>query len=44
MKTGPAVEKSMAPLRSFVAAPMRYQRLFLAGDSAHIVPPTGARD
>lgn len=43
MKTGPAVEKSMAPLRSFVAAPMRYQRLFLAGDSAHIVPPTGAK-
>ncbi len=41
--TGPSVEKSIAPLRSFVAEPMRYGRLFLAGDSAHIVPPTGAK-
>ncbi len=43
MITGPSIEKSMAPLRSFVAEPMRYGRLFLAGDAAHIVPPTGAR-
>jgi p-hydroxybenzoate 3-monooxygenase len=41
--TGPSVEKSIAPLRSYVAEPMRYGRLFLAGDAAHIVPPTGAR-
>ena len=41
--TGPAIEKSIAPLRSFVAEPMRYGRLFLAGDAAHIVPPTGAK-
>jgi p-hydroxybenzoate 3-monooxygenase len=41
--TGPSVEKSIAPLRSFVAEPMRFGRLFLAGDSAHIVPPTGAK-
>jgi len=41
--TGPSIEKSIAPLRSFVAEPMRHGRLFLAGDSAHIVPPTGAR-
>jgi p-hydroxybenzoate 3-monooxygenase len=41
--TGPSVEKSIAPLRSFVAEPMSYGRLFLAGDAAHIVPPTGAR-
>ena len=41
--TGPAIENSIAPLRSFVAEPMRYGRLFLAGDAAHIVPPTGAR-
>jgi len=39
--TGPSIEKSIAPLRSFVAAPMRYGALFLAGDAAHIVPPTG---
>jgi len=43
MRTGPAIEKSVAPLRSFVAAPMRHGRLFLAGDAAHIVPPTGAK-
>ncbi|TGG93393.1 4-hydroxybenzoate 3-monooxygenase [Natronospirillum operosum] len=41
--TGPSIEKSVAPLRSFVCEPMRYQRLFLAGDAAHIVPPTGAK-
>ena len=41
--TGPALEKSVAPLRSFVAEPMRWGRLFLAGDAAHIVPPTGAK-
>lgn len=41
--TGPALEKSIAPLRSFVAEPMRFGRLFLAGDAAHIVPPTGAK-
>jgi p-hydroxybenzoate 3-monooxygenase len=41
--TGPSIEKSIAPLRSFVAEPMRYGRLFLAGDAAHIVPPTGAK-
>ena len=41
--TGPSIEKSIAPLRSFVAEPMRYGRMFLAGDAAHIVPPTGAR-
>lgn len=40
---GPSVEKSIAPLRSFVAEPMQYGRLFLAGDAAHIVPPTGAK-
>jgi len=41
--TGPSIEKSIAPLRSFVAEPMSYGRLYLAGDSAHIVPPTGAK-
>jgi p-hydroxybenzoate 3-monooxygenase len=41
--TGPAIEKSIAPLRSFVAEPMRFGRLLLAGDAAHIVPPTGAK-
>lgn len=41
--TGPAIEKSIAPLRSYVAEPMRYGKLFLAGDAAHIFPPTGAR-
>jgi p-hydroxybenzoate 3-monooxygenase len=40
---GPAIEKSIAPLRSFVSEPMQYGRLFLAGDAAHIVPPTGAK-
>jgi p-hydroxybenzoate 3-monooxygenase len=40
---GPSIDKSIAPLRSFVAEPMRYGRLFLAGDAAHIVPPTGAK-
>jgi p-hydroxybenzoate 3-monooxygenase len=43
MVTGPSIEKSIAPLRSFVVEPMRYGNLFLAGDAAHIVPPTGAR-
>ncbi|MCB1475621.1 MAG: 4-hydroxybenzoate 3-monooxygenase [Rhodobiaceae bacterium] len=41
--TGPSIEKLVAPLRSFVAEPMRFGRLFLAGDAAHIVPPTGAK-
>lgn len=41
--TGASIEKSIAPLRSFVAEPMRYGHLFLAGDASHIVPPTGAR-
>ncbi|TYB85178.1 4-hydroxybenzoate 3-monooxygenase [Oceaniovalibus sp. ACAM 378] len=41
--TGPSIEKSIAPLRSFVAEPMRYGQMFLAGDAAHIVPPTGAK-
>jgi p-hydroxybenzoate 3-monooxygenase len=40
---GPSIEKSIAPLRSFVAEPMRFGRLFLVGDAAHIVPPTGAK-
>ncbi|WP_158816493.1 4-hydroxybenzoate 3-monooxygenase [Methylocapsa sp. S129] len=43
MTIGPSIEKSIAPLRSFVAEPMRWGRLFLAGDAAHIVPPTGAK-
>ena len=43
MARGPSFEKSVAPLRSFVSEPMRYGRLFLAGDAAHIVPPTGAK-
>ena len=43
MVTGASIEKSIAPLRSFVAEPMRFGRLFLAGDAAHIVPPTGAK-
>jgi p-hydroxybenzoate 3-monooxygenase len=43
MTIGPSIEKSIAPLRSFVAEPMRFGRLYLAGDAAHIVPPTGAK-
>ncbi len=43
METGPSIEKSIAPLRSYVAEPMRWGRLFLCGDAAHIVPPTGAK-
>lgn len=43
METGPSIEKSIAPLRSFVTEPMRWGRLFLVGDAAHIVPPTGAK-
>ena len=41
--TGPSIEKSMAPLRNFICEPMRWGRLFLVGDAAHIVPPTGAK-
>ncbi|MFP4570127.1 4-hydroxybenzoate 3-monooxygenase [Rhodosalinus sp.] len=43
LETGPSIEKSIAPLRSFVCEPMRWGRLFLCGDAAHIVPPTGAK-
>jgi p-hydroxybenzoate 3-monooxygenase len=43
LTTGPSIEKSVAPLRSYVIEPMRYGQLFLAGDAAHIVPPTGAK-
>jgi len=43
IETGPSIEKSIAPLRSFVAEPLRHGALFLAGDAAHIVPPTGAK-
>ena len=43
LETGPSIEKSIAPLRSFVAEPMTHGRMFLAGDAAHIVPPTGAK-
>ena len=43
IETGPSIEKSIAPLRSYVAEPMRHGRLFLCGDAAHIVPPTGAK-
>lgn len=43
MVTGPSIEKSIAPLRSFVSEPLRWGRLFLVGDAAHIVPPTGAK-
>jgi p-hydroxybenzoate 3-monooxygenase len=43
MITGPSIEKSIAPLRSFVGEPLRFGRLFLAGDAGHIVPPTGAK-
>lgn len=41
--TGHSLEKSIAPLRSYVVEPMQYGRLFLVGDAAHIVPPTGAK-
>ena len=43
LATGPSIEKSIAPLRSFVVEPMQYGKLFLLGDAAHIVPPTGAK-
>jgi p-hydroxybenzoate 3-monooxygenase len=43
LQEGPVIEKAISPMRSFVAEPMRYGRLFLAGDAAHIVPPTGAK-
>jgi p-hydroxybenzoate 3-monooxygenase len=43
LETGPSIEKSIAPLRSFVSEPMRFGRLFIVGDAAHIVPPTGAK-
>jgi p-hydroxybenzoate 3-monooxygenase len=43
LKEGPITEKAISPMRSFVASPMRFRRLFLAGDAAHIVPPTGAK-
>src|ERR1700761_3529509 len=43
LRTGPVLQKAITPMRSFVAAPMRYGSLFLAGDAAHIVPPTGAK-
>jgi p-hydroxybenzoate 3-monooxygenase len=43
LRTGPVLEKGITPMRSFVSSPMRYGRLFLAGDAAHIVPPTGAK-
>jgi len=43
LTSGPVMEKGVTPMRSFVAEPMRYGRLFLAGDAAHIVPPTGAK-
>ncbi|WP_007025410.1 4-hydroxybenzoate 3-monooxygenase [Saccharomonospora iraqiensis] len=43
LREGPVLEKSIAPMRSFVVEPMQYGRLFLAGDAAHIVPPTGAK-
>ena len=43
LETGPSIEKSLAPLRSFVAEPMKYGSMFLVGDAAHIVPPTGAK-
>lgn len=43
METGPSIEKSIAPLRSFVSEPLRWGNLFLVGDAAHIVPPTGAK-
>ena len=43
MQEGPIIEKTFAPLRTFAVEPMQYRRLFLAGDAAHIAPPTGAK-
>jgi p-hydroxybenzoate 3-monooxygenase len=43
LREGPLIEKGITPMRSFVVEPMRYERLYLAGDAAHIVPPTGAK-
>ena len=43
LQTGPILEKGITPMRSFVATPMQYRRMYLAGDAAHIVPPTGAK-
>jgi p-hydroxybenzoate 3-monooxygenase len=43
LQSGPIIEKGITPMRSFVSTPMRYGNLFLAGDAAHIVPPTGAK-
>jgi p-hydroxybenzoate 3-monooxygenase len=43
LQTGPVLEKGITPMRSFVATPMQYRRMYLAGDAAHIVPPTGAK-
>jgi p-hydroxybenzoate 3-monooxygenase len=43
LRSGPTLEKSITPMRSFVSSPMRWGRLFLAGDASHIVPPTGAK-
>ena len=43
LRTGPVFQKSVTPMRSYIAEPMQCGRLFLAGDAAHIVPPTGAK-